>query len=145
MEQVKNIPTFTMPMRGLLMLSGIYMALWGAFFRWFGDAAFSWLAMETTPLSASGISGYGTLGIIAGILTFLAAFYPLSWIYLIAVGILGKTTTLIWFMTAYIGDLGWNKRTVFHVVFNEAIWLIPLCILLYKAWRVKKYLGNIKD
>ncbi|MFC4874097.1 hypothetical protein [Negadavirga shengliensis] len=143
MAEIKHKPAFTMPMRGLLLLTGIYTSLWGAFFRWFGEEAFTWLAMEIEPVAVSGTTAYGTVGMITGIAVFLAAFYPLSWIYLIVVGIMGKLVTLTWFLTGYIGEVGWNKRSVFHVVFNEAIWLVPLSIILYNAWEVKKFLkGN---
>jgi hypothetical protein len=142
MEQsIENHPTFGMPLRGILLLCGIYTFVWGAFFRWFGDALLSWLAMGQTIEISTTI--YGTIGMLVGACIFLSAFYPLSWIYLIAVGIIGKLGSSIWFLIAYLDLVGWNKRSIFHLVFNEWIWIIPLCVILYKSNQVKEYLKNL--
>ncbi|SHM65148.1 hypothetical protein SAMN04488057_102486 [Cyclobacterium lianum] len=129
-----------MPHRGLLLLSGIYALLWGAFFRWFGPAVLGWLAMETSVPADTGTLIYGSIGMAAGLLLFLSAFYPISWIYLMGIGMLGKIISLLSFLSLYLGALGWNKRVAFHLLFNEAIWLIPLAIILWRALKVKKFL-----
>ncbi len=137
-QQHENHPVLGMPLRGILLLCGIYTFIWGAFFRWFGEALINCLAMGETVQAATTI--YGTLGMVVGACIFLAAFYPLSWIYLILAGIVGKLGSSIWFLVAYQDLVGWNKRSVFHLVFNEWIWLIPLGIILYKAKQVKEFL-----
>lgn len=73
-----EFPLFTMPHRGLLLLSGIYTILWGAFFRWFGPTVLNWLAMGNGLDGWSGTHFYGGVGMIAGLLIFLSAFTPLA-------------------------------------------------------------------
>ncbi|WP_439482084.1 hypothetical protein [Cyclobacterium plantarum] len=133
-------PKFTMPHRGLLLLSGIYAILWGAFFRWFGPAVLGWLSMENSFSGGTDTLFYGSIGMVTGLLLFLSAFYPISWIYLIGMGILGKIVSLISFLGLYMGSLEWNKRVAFHLLFNEGIWLVPLAIILWRALKVKKFL-----
>ncbi|MDN3687879.1 hypothetical protein [Cyclobacterium jeungdonense] len=137
-----DFPMFTMPHRGLLLLSGIYAIVWGAFFRWFGPTVLNWLAMDNSLDGWSGTLFYGSLGMVGGLLVFLSAFYPISWIYLMGLGILGKAFSLVSFLVLYMDSLEWNKRLGFHVIFNEALWLIPLGIIFWKALKVKKYLKS---
>lgn len=134
-----------MPHRGLLLLAGIYTILWGAFFRWFGPTVLNWLAMDTGLAGWSGTVFYGSLGIIAGLLVFLSAFYPISWVYLMGLGIVMKVASLVSFLVLYMDDMAWNKRLGFHLIFNETLWLIPLTIILWKALQVKKYLKSLSD
>jgi len=140
-----NFPVFSMSNRGILLLSGIYTSVWAAFFRWFGPQLFSWLSMQidfSTPL-ATGF--YSTVGIIAGILLLLSAFYPISWIYLTAIGLFGKLITLLTFFILYMPNLEWNKRIGFHLFFNELLCLLLVAGMLWKAWQVKKYLQTLPD
>ncbi|MFO7825120.1 MAG: hypothetical protein R6V72_14360 [Cyclobacterium sp.] len=139
----ENFPKFTMPHRGILLLSGIYTILWGAFFRWFGPAVLSWLSMESDYSGGSDTLFYGSIGMISGLLLFLSAFYPISWIYLIGMGFLGKLVSLLSFLSLYMGSLEWNKRVAFHLLFNEGIWLIPLGIILWRAVKVRAYLKSL--
>lgn len=134
-----------MPHRGLLLLAGIYTILWGAFFRWFGPTVLNWLAMDAGLEGWSGTLFYGSLGMIAGLLVFLSAFYPISWVYLMGLGIVMKVASLVSFLILYMGDMAWNKRLGFHLIFNETLWLIPLTIILWKALQVKKYLKSLSD
>ncbi|SEJ30035.1 hypothetical protein SAMN05192553_103121 [Cyclobacterium xiamenense] len=140
-----EFPRFTMPHRGLLLLAGIYTILWGAFFRWFGPTVLNWLAMDAGLEGWSGTLFYGSLGMIAGLLVFLSAFYPISWVYLMGLGIVMKVASLVSFLILYMGDMAWNKRLGFHLIFNETLWLIPLTIILWKALQVKKYLKSLSD
>lgn len=139
----ENFPKFTMPHRGILLLSGIYTILWGAFFRWFGPAVLSWLSMESDYSGGADTLFYGSIGMISGLLLFLSAFYPISWIYLIGIGFLGKLISLLSFLSLYMGNLEWNKRVAFHLLFNEGIWLIPLGIILWRAVKVRAYLKSL--
>lgn len=136
----ETFPKFTMPHRGLLLLSGIYAILWGAFFRWFGPAVLGWLSMVSDFSVEMDTLFYGTIGMVSGLLLFLSAFYPISWIYLIGLGLLGKMISMVTFTVLFMGNLEWNKRVAFHLLFNEGIWLIPLAIIFWKALQVKKYL-----
>ncbi len=140
MDQPQDYPKFSMPLRGLLLLAGVYTAIWGAFFRYFGEAVLAWLFMQKGFVLDAGTVFYGILGIISGISLFLSAFYPLSWIYLMGFGILIKLFSGLWFIFTYLGALGWNKRVAFHLFFNELLWLVPLTIILFQAWKVSQYL-----
>jgi hypothetical protein len=64
---------------------------------------------------------------------------------LILAGITGKLITATWFVLGFIPDLDWNKRTIFHLVFNELIWLIPLILIFLRALQVKSYLKGIEE
>jgi hypothetical protein len=85
------------------------------------------------------------VGIIAGILLLLSAFYPISWIYLTAIGLFGKLITLLTFFILYMPNLEWNKRIGFHLFFNELLCLLLVAGMLWKAWQVKKYLQTLPD
>ncbi len=45
MQTNENIPVFTMPMRGILLLAGIYNLAWGLFIKFFPEAFFQWMMM----------------------------------------------------------------------------------------------------
>jgi hypothetical protein len=140
-----NFPVFTMSNRGILLLSGIYTTVWAAFFKWFGPELFSWLSMQVDFSTTLATGFYSTAGIIAGIFLLLSAFYPISWIYLTALGLLGKLITLLTFLFLYMPNLDWNKRIGFHLFFNELVCLILVAAMLWKAWQVKKYLQTLVD
>ncbi len=131
-----------MPMRGIILISGMMTVAWGAFFRWMGGSLLSWLAMTPAQPVAVDASLYGSFVLIIGFLLFLSAFYPISWIYLTMVGLAGKLISAVWFVLFYVDILGWNKRTIFHLGFNELFWLIPLSYVLWKALQVKAYLQS---
>jgi hypothetical protein len=144
-KEEDSFPMFTMANRGLLLLCGIYTIAWAGLFKWFGSALFSWLAMQSDLDIMMTTGWYGTIGIIAGVLLFLSAFYPVSWIYLIAIGLTGKLITIIYFLLVYLPNFEWNKRIGFHLIFNEALFFLLITGMLWKAWRVKKYLATLPD
>lgn len=134
-----------MPMRGLLLLTGMYTFAIGAFFRYFGQDLLKWLSMEPSFTTTTSSSALGSVGMLLGFLIFLSAFYPLSWRYLILVGIIGKSILAIWFVLIFMPELDWNKRTVFHLVFNDLIWLIPLITIFVRSSQVKQYIDSQKE
>lgn len=140
-----SFPIFTMANRGILLLCGIYTIAWAGLFKWFGPALFSWLAMQSDLDTMMTTGWYGTIGIISGVLLFLSAFYPVSWIYLIAIGLTGKLISIISFLLVYMPNLEWNKRIGFHLIFNETLFFILIAAMLWKAWEVKKYLATLPD
>nr|MBI1230413.1 hypothetical protein [Cytophagales bacterium] len=137
-----NTPTFGMPLRGLLLVAGIYTFVWGAFFKWFGSALLQWLSMDAV-VDDLATNTFGTFGMVVGVVIFLSAFYPLSWFYLIVAGAAGKAISTGWFLILYSDIVGWNKRSIFHVTFNELLWLILLLIILYKANKTKTYVKSL--
>lgn len=134
------IPNFPMPMRGLLLLTGMYNMAWSAFFRYFGEDFLKWLSMDSNWSGALSSNWFGSIGMISAFLIFLSAFYPISWRYLTWAGIAITVCLVIWFIVGFIPDLGWNKRTIFQMVFNQILWLIPLGVISIRAIEVKKYL-----
>ncbi|MDN3669079.1 hypothetical protein QWY93_07045 [Echinicola jeungdonensis] len=145
MENKKGAPRFPMPMRGLLLLVGMYTFAWGAFFKWFGEPLLSWLAIQIETPIATNTNVFGSFGMLIGFLVFLSAFYPISWLYFILAGIIGKLISGVWFILAYGELLGFNKRTLFHLGFNEFAGMIILSIILIRALKVKKYLKTLPD
>ncbi|MBN3581646.1 hypothetical protein JYB64_04555 [Algoriphagus aestuarii] len=145
MDEQKPFPVFPMHFRGILLLAGMYTIAWSAFFKWFGPKLSSWLAMGNPDLIELPASYYGTFGILVGIIIFVSAFYPVSWVYLIIAGITGKLILAIWFVLGFLPELGWNKRSGFHLIVNELVWLIPLILIFLRALQVKNYLESNPD
>ncbi|WP_193782429.1 hypothetical protein [Nitritalea halalkaliphila] len=85
-------PIFPMPMRGILLLAGMYSFAWAAFFRYFGEDVLRWLAMQSTWDSSLSAQYFGAFGMLTGFLLFLSAFYPISWIYLLIAGMAGNSS-----------------------------------------------------
>ncbi|WP_158856231.1 hypothetical protein [Lunatibacter salilacus] len=142
MDNSLNIPTFGMPLRGLLLVSGIYTFIWGAFFKWFGNPLLKWLSMGQFEADLP-TNWFGSFGMVVGVCIFLSAFYPLSWFYLMLAGAVGKLISLGWFLFYYIGNLGWNKRSIFHLTFNEILWIILLTVILSRAFKTKNYVKTL--
>lgn len=144
MDKTASTPSFPMPMRGLLLLTGMYTFAWAAFFRYFGEDLLKWLSMDSTWSSAMQSSLFGSIGMLTSFLIFLSAFYPLSWRYLSWIGISGMFALTIWFVVGFVPELGWNKRTIFHLFFNQLLWLFLLSYISKRAIDVKKFLENQK-
>lgn len=138
----ENTPTYPMPMRGMLLLVGMYTFAWAAFFRYFGPDLLRWFSMQKEFAASASPTTMGSIGMLVGFLIFLSAFYPISWRYLTLAGIVGKLIILAWFLVQFLPGLGWNKRTIFHVAFTEIFWLVPLTVVFIRALKVKKYLEN---
>lgn len=145
MDKNSITPSFPMPLRGLLLLTGMYTFAWSAFFRYFGEDFLKWLSMNPDYLAESNTNVFGIFGMILGFLIFMSAFYPISWQYLILIGIVGHLALLLWVFIAFIPDLGWNKRTVFQIGFNQIIWLVLLTIVYLRSGKVKKYLQTLES
>lgn len=142
MDQNPSNPFFPMHFRGLLLLAGMYTIAWSAFYKWFGPQLLQWLAMGEADLSGLPASYFGTFGIGVGLVIFVSAFYPVSWVWLILAGITGKIISAIWFTLGFAPDLGWNKRSIFQLIFNELVWLIPLILIFLRSLQVKNYLSE---
>jgi len=142
-KNIPNYPQFTMPMRGIVLIAGMYTVAWGAFFKWFGPALWNWFSFgqSTIPIDTN---IYGSFGLIVGVIIFLSAFYPINWRWLLLAGILGKLILAIWFGLFYLDILGWNKRTGFHLIFNELIWLVPLIFIFMRSLAVTAYLKSLE-
>ena len=135
-------PNFPMHFRGLLLLAGMYTIAWSAFYKWFGSELLRWMSMGGSGLDSLPSSYFGTFGIVVGLVIFVSAFYPVSWVWLILAGIGGKLITAIWFTLGFAPELSWNKRSLFHLIFNELVWLIPLTIIFLRSLQVKNYLNQ---
>lgn len=145
MDQKSESPKFPMHYRGILLLAGMYTIAWSALFNWFGVAVLSWLSIGGNAFENLPYPIFGILGMLIGLVIFVSAFYPVSWVYLIGAGIVGKIILSIWFGLGFLPDLGWNKRTAFHLIFNETLWLIPLVLIGLRAVRVKKHLDELPE
>ncbi len=145
MDQKPEFPIFPMHFRGLLLLAGMYTIAWSALYKWFGPALLNWLTIGNGSIEGLPASYYGSFGIVVGLVIFVSAFYPVSWVYMIIAGITGKIILTIWFALGFLPDLGWNKRTGFHLIFNEILWLIPLVIIFLRGLQVKRYLDSLPE
>ena len=130
--------------RGLLLLAGMYTIAWSAFYVYFGETVVSWMAMGIVPSIALPSYFFGIFGMVVGLVIFFAAFYPVSWVWLILIGISGKIILAVWFTLGFVPELGWNKRSIFHLVGNELLWLIPLTLIFLRSLQVKNYLKEIE-
>ncbi len=142
MDQKPPFPIFPMHFRGLLLLAGIYTIAWSAFYKWFGPELLKWMAMGSADLEAMPFNYFGSFGLVVGLVIFVSAFYPVSWVWLILAGITGKLISASWFTLGFAPDLGWNKRSIFQLVFNELLWLIPLILTFLRALQVRNYLNQ---
>lgn len=140
MDEQTSFPVFPMHFRGILLLTGMYTIAWSAFFKWFGTDLLVWLHMGDKDLISLPAGFYGTFGILVGIIIFVSAFYPVSWVYMILAGITGKMILAIWFSLGFLPEIGWNKRSGFHLIFNELFWLIPLILIFLRGLQVKNFL-----
>lgn len=140
MDEQTSFPVFPMHFRGILLLAGMYTIAWSAFFKWFGSQLVSWLALGSKEVSILPTEYYGIFGIIVGLIIFVSAFYPVSWVYMIIAGITGKIILAIWFTLGFLPEIGWNKRSGFHLLINELVWLIPLIIIFLRSLQVKNFL-----
>lgn len=145
MDQNVGFPKFPMHYRGLLLLTGIYTASWSALYRMIGPELLQWLSLGVSKEFDLPYSYFGGFGILLGLVIFVSAFYPVSWVWLILAGITGKLITATWFVLGFIPELDWNKRTIFHLVFNELIWLIPLILIFLRSLQVKSYLKEFEE
>ena len=145
MDQNPSFPKFPMHFRGLLLLTGMYTIAWSAFYRYFGDQLVRWMAMGNAEIASLPTSYFGIVGILVGLVIFVSAFYPVSWVWLILAGIGGKIILAIWFTLGFTPELGWNKRSIFHLVFNELVWLIPLIFIFLRGLQVKNYLNQTEE
>lgn len=142
MDQKPKFPVFPMHFRGLLLLAGIYTVCWSAFYKWYGTELLQWLSMGEEIGKVPPYAFFGLFGIVVGLVIFVSAFYPVSWVWLILAGITGKIIMAIWFTLGFASELGWNKRSIFHLVFNELAWLIPLILIFLRSLQVKNYLNE---
>ncbi len=130
--------------RGLLLLAGMYSIAWSAFYVYFGETLVNWMAMGLIPSSSLPSYFFGIFGMAVGLVIFFAAFYPVSWVWLILIGISGKIILALWFTLGFIPDVGWNKRSIFHLVGNELLWLIPLTLIFLRSLQVRNYLKELE-
>ena len=130
--------------RGLLLLAGMYTIAWSAFYVYFGETVVNWMAMGLVPSSTLPSYFFGIFGMVVGLVIFFAAFYPVSWVWLILIGISGKIILAAWFTFVFVPELGWNKRSIFHLVANELLWLIPLTLIFLRSLQVKNYLKELE-
>ena len=130
--------------RGLLLLAGMYTIAWSAFYVYFGETVVNWMGMGLIPSSTLPSYFFGIFGMLVGLVIFFAAFYPVSWVWLILIGISGKIILAVWFTLGFIPELGWNKRSIFHLVGNELLWLIPLTLIFLRSLQVKNYLKELE-
>ena len=142
MDQKPSFPVFPMHFRGLLLLAGIYTVCWSAFYYYAGEELLRWLSMGNAEFASLPYSYFGLFGILLGLVIFTSAFYPVSWVWLILAGITGKLIAAIWFSLGFAPDLGWNKRSLFHLLFNELLWLVPLILIFLRSLQVKNYLNQ---
>lgn len=130
--------------RGLLLLAGMYTIAWSAFYVYFGETVVKWMAMGLVQSTTLPSYYFGIFGMVVGLVIFFAAFYPVSWAWLILIGISGKIILAGWFTLGFVPELGWNKRSIFHLVGNELLWLIPLTLIFLRSLQVKSYLKELE-
>lgn len=122
-------------MRGILLVAGVYNLAWGVFIYNFPDAFYSWL-IEANREASQWIVYQGAGTFIFGILYILAALYPLRFWYLILLGLISKLSGALG-MYFFI-DKNITSHFIFHVLLNDLAWIVPLAIITYRAFRLRK-------
>lgn len=124
-------------MRGVLLVAGVYNLAWGVFIYNFPDAFYSWLTEQNCE-SAQLIVYQGAGTFIFGIIYITAALYPVRFWYLILLGFVSKLSGAIG-VYFFIIDSNITRHFIFHVLVNDMAWLIPLAIITYRAYLLRKF------
>lgn len=122
-------------MRGILLVAGVYNLAWGIFIYNFPDAFYSWLVEASVEASNwIVIQGAGTF--VFGVLYILAALFPIRFWYLILLGLISKLAGAIglYFFT----DRNITNHFIFHVLVNDLAWIVPLALITYRAYGLRK-------
>lgn len=124
-------------MRGVLLMAGVYNLAWGVFIYNFPDAFYSWLTEQKAVAGELVIyQGAGTF--IFGIIYLIAALYPVRFWYLILLGFISKLSGAIGVYFLII-DTNVTRHFIFHVLVNDLVWLIPMAIITYRAYKLQKF------
>ncbi len=117
----------------VLVVAGVYNLLWGAWVLADPNALFRWAGWEL-PNYPQIWQCVGMVVGVYGIGYLIAAVNPLRHWPIVLVGLLGKIFGPIGFGVAlFSGTLPWQFGLT--IVFNDLIWWLPFCVILYLAFR----------
>lgn len=123
-------------MRGLLLLAGAYNIGWGVFIYVFPNSFYQWIT-QTERLAPALITWQG-LGVLAfGVAYILAAIYPMRLWLIIALGFFSKLIGAVGFYFVVM-EQKFTEKYTFHLIMNDAVWLIPLGIIFVRIWQIKQ-------
>lgn len=123
-------------MRGFLLLAFGYNLLWGVFISQWPDSFYTWVQQKTGVIEAPDLITYQGYGVLLMALVYLvASMRPAKMWYLVALGAGTKVLGALGFWLL-IMEQATTKRFLFHLIFNDLVW-VP--ILAYIAW--KGYIG----
>ena len=125
-------------MRGFLLLAGIYNLAWGIFIYSYSEAFYVWLA-EADTKENQWVEYQGIGVIVFGLVYLLACLYPIRFWFLILLGLLSK---LCGGLIVYhlIVDKSLTDHFIFHLLVNDLAWVVPLAIITFRAFRLRKKL-----
>ena len=125
-------------MRGFLLMAGVYNLAWGIFICNFPDAYYNWLIGANNRESQLVV--YQGAGIIVfGLIYILACLYPIRFWYLILLGLLSKMFGAVG-VYFFITDKSLTNHFIFHLLVNDLVWVIPLAMITFRAFRLRKIL-----
>ncbi|MEL6535255.1 MAG: hypothetical protein AAFQ98_07590 [Bacteroidota bacterium] len=137
--QSEELPLRIMPwMRGFLLLATGYNILWGIFISQYPDSFYLWVRgiKEEAPTLVT-YQGYGVL--VMAIVFLVAALHPKKYWYLPGFGALAKLGGAAGFWLL-IMELETSKKFLFHLIFNDLVWVPFLIVIMVRAYQVQK--GN---
>lgn len=124
-------------MRGFLLMAGVYNLAWGIFIYNFPDAFYSWL-VEEKRVTVQLIIYQGAGTIVLGIMYILACLYPVRFWYFPLLGLISKMVGAagVYFL---IIDKTVTRHFIFHLLVNDLVWVVPLALITFRAFRLHKY------
>ncbi|HAA19113.1 MAG TPA: hypothetical protein DCP28_10210 [Cytophagales bacterium] len=123
-------------MRGFLLLATGYNLLWGIFISQFPDSFYLWARGkdQEAPILIT-YQGYGVL--IMAVVFLLAALNPQKYWYLPGFGALVKLGGAAGFWLL-IMEFETTKKFLFHLIFNDLVWIPFLIAIMVRAYQVQK-------
>ena len=131
---VEGIPKIKAWMRGVLLISSIFMLAWGVFVYNFPNTFYYWVS-ESSAVVPSQLFRMGQYLWIQAILLFLSALYPqtlwyLLWIALVMIG----AGIIIFFQQ--VMDVA-TKKSIFFALINGGLWIIPHILIAVRIHLVR--------
>lgn len=122
-------------MRGFLLLAAAYNVAWSAFMHYFDTAFIKWITAGAQV--ENGLVQWLSLGVfLLGGLFFAAALYPYKVKWGILIGFIAKLFGGAW-VWHYIMQGAYTKKFLFHLIMNDWIWVIPLAVITFAAFKRK--------
>lgn len=132
---VESIPKIKAWMRGVLLLSSIFMLAWGVFVYNFPATFYHWVIEDPEAAVPSQLFRMGQYLWIQAILLFLSALYPQTLWYLLWIALLMIGTGIVIFFQEVMDEN--TKKSIFFALINGGLWIIPHILIAIRVHKVR--------